>query len=108
MAYTHQDFALYDGNGLTVVFDVEGDVSTASASWKASEVTSGTPTTVTKTPTVGSYDTGAGTTPVTLAIGASDFNARTGTYNHELVLTITSVPTTVAVGKLWVHASLIT
>lgn len=109
MAHKYEHFETYDGNGVPgKVFDVTGDVSTASASWKAVQVTSGTPTTITATPSVGSYDPTTGKTPVTLTLTTSDTNGKQGTYNHELVLTIAAVPVTVATGKLYVHASIVT
>ena len=106
MADKFQDFEIWDGNGAIQPFVVDGDWSTATAAWKAEELKSSSPTTVTKTPVVGSYSAGA--TTVTLTIAASDFNGKAGTYIHELVLTLSGVPYTVSTGKLYVHESLIT
>lgn len=110
MARKRQDFEAWDGNGFNEPFDVALDLSGYTATWVAKDMldAGASPFTVTKSASVGAYSAGTGITTVTVTVAPADFNGHPGTYKHELVVTSGGIPLTVAEGKLYVHASLVT
>jgi len=114
LAAVDQDVVLYQGDGVDLDFTVyqsDGvtpkNVTGAAFDWKAARKLSSDAPLITKSTASGITVADALNGLVKVALATGNTSALDGEYEHELVMTLSGKPKTVATGKLTVWPSLV-
>lgn len=114
LAAVEQDVVMYQGDAIDLDFTVyqsDGvtpkDVTGATFTWKSARKLSSDAALVTKTTTSGITVPNPTNGLVKVALASADTAGLTGDYEHELSMTLSGKPKTVATGKLTVLYSLV-